>query len=242
MMRVKQADLIRFETLQGHRAIGNPDTFVSEIHQPGLGLSGSFLGPGAREKRPVNEGELHFPGMVGNGDREETGVLVIHMDEIDAVIRFEGHQPQPFPVKQILRYRQGDPWADRRKGRVSHHIALEPFHEGNTRILATAAAVRPQFVIRFRLERNAEPFDSAGIPRLVEFDPSDADARIVPLRDEPWKKVKMTIRATNRGGVQGAFDFVRITGFGLHDQPQAPQLKSNHKKTPSRGHAHSNAI
>ena len=85
MMRVKQADLIRFETLQGNRAIGNPDTFVSEIYHPGLGLSGSFLGPGAREKRPVNEGELHFPSMVGNGDREETGVIVIHMDEIDAV-------------------------------------------------------------------------------------------------------------------------------------------------------------
>ena len=32
----------------------------------------------------MEEGHLHFSGVIGNGDGEETGILVVHMDEIDA--------------------------------------------------------------------------------------------------------------------------------------------------------------
>ena len=173
-----------------------------EIHHPGLGLAGGFLGPSAGEKRAMEDGQLHFPGVIGNGDREEAGILVVHVDEIDAVIRIKGREPQSLPVKQILRYRQGDPWADGRKRRVSHHVALEPFHERDARILAAAAAVGPPLVIRFRLQHNAEPLDSAGIASLIEPNPGNADARIVALRDEPWKKVELTIGATNGSRIQ----------------------------------------
>ena len=74
-----------------------------------------------------------------------------------------------------------------------------------------------------------------GSPALVELNPGDADARIITLRDEPWKKVKLTIRATNGSGIQDAFDFVRIAGFRLHDQPQALQLKATHGGVSLRG-------
>src|SRR5271165_3887102 len=223
-MRVKQPHLIRFEAVQGHRAIGNPDAFVIEIDEQGLGLAGNFLGTGAGEKRPMNDGQLHLSGMIGNRDGEEAGVLVIHMDEINAIIGFEGSEAQTLPVKQILRCGQRYPWADRGKRRVSHHIALEPFYEGDTRVLATAAALRSKFVIRFRLERDAEPLDSAGIASAVEPDASDADARIVTLRDEPRKEVKTAVRPASGSRIQGAFDFVRITRRRLHHQPQTPQL------------------
>jgi hypothetical protein len=201
---------------------------VIEIEQARIALAGGFLRTGAGEKRPMNDGQLHLPGMIGYGDGEEAGVLVIHMDEINAIIRFEGSEAQTFPVKQILRYGQRDPWADRGKRRVSHHIALEPFYEGDTRVLATAAAGRSKFVIRVRLERDAEPLDPAGIASAVEPDASDADARIVTLSDEPRKEVKMAVRPANGSRIQGAFDFMRITGRRLHDQPQTPQLKSTH--------------
>ena len=115
MMRVEQAEMMRFEALQGHRAVGNPDAFMIEIHHPGLGLAGGFLGTSAGEKRAMEDGQLHFPGVIGNGDGEEAGILVVHVDEIDAVIRLKGREPQTLPVKQILRYGQGDPRADRAK-------------------------------------------------------------------------------------------------------------------------------
>jgi hypothetical protein len=227
-MRVKQPHLIRFEIVQGHRAIGNPDAFVIEIDQSRIGLAGGFLRTSAGEKRPMNDGQLHLPSMIGNGNGEEAGVLVIHMDEINAIIRFEGSEAQTLPVKQILRYGQRDPWADRGKRRVSHHIALKLSYEGDTRVLATTAAGRSKFVIRYWLKRDAKPFHSAGIASAVESDASDADARIVTLSDEPRKKVKMAVRPANGSRIQGAFDFVRITRHRLHDQPQTPQLESTH--------------
>ena len=74
-----------------------------EIHHPRLGLAGCFLGTSIGEKGSMEDGHLHFPGVIGNGDGEEAGILVVHVDEIDAVIRIKGRQPQSLPVKQILR-------------------------------------------------------------------------------------------------------------------------------------------
>ena len=70
-----------------------------EIHQPGFGLAGGFLGTSAREKWPVENGQLHLSGVISNGDREKAGILVIHMDEINVVIRCEGSQSDTLPMK-----------------------------------------------------------------------------------------------------------------------------------------------
>ena len=146
------------------------------IHHPGLGLAGGFLGAGAGKKRTVEQGQLHFPGVIGNGDGEDAGVLVVHVDEINALKGLEGRQPDPLPVEQILRHRQGNSGSARRKRRVSHDVMLERLDKGNPRILAAAAAVRSPLVISFRFERDAETFDSARIAGFVEFYAGDADA------------------------------------------------------------------
>ena len=98
-----------------HRAVGNPDAFMVEIHIAGSVVAGGFLGTSAGKKGAMEEGHLHFSGVIGNGDGEEAGILVVHMDEINAVIRSKGREPEPLPVKQILRDGQGNPRADRTK-------------------------------------------------------------------------------------------------------------------------------
>ena len=108
MMRVEQAGAMRRHACGRHRTIGNPDAFMFAIHDPGLALAGGFLGAGAGKKRTVEKGQLHFPGVIGNGDGEDAGVLVVHVDEINALKGFKGRQPDPLPVEQILRHRQGN--------------------------------------------------------------------------------------------------------------------------------------
>ena len=124
----------------------------------------------------MDQGQLQLPGVIGNGDREDTGILVIHMHEVDAVIRRKGRQPDPLPVEQILRHGQRNSGSARRKRRVSHDVMLEWLDKGNARILAAAAAVRSPLVISFRLKRNAETFDSGRVAGFVEFYAGDADA------------------------------------------------------------------
>ena len=146
---------------------------------------------------------------IGNGDGEEAGILVVHVDEIDAVIRTKGREPETLPVEQILRYGQGDPWAFGRKRRVRHHVALERFDKRDARIFAATTAVGPPLVVGFRLERDAEPLDAARIAGLIEPHARDADARVVAPRDEPRKQVELTIRPTNGRRIQDAFDLLR---------------------------------
>ena len=151
-------------------------------------------------------------------------------------IRLKGREPQALPVEQILRHGQGDPRADGRKRRVSHHIVLERFDKRDARILAATAAVGPPLVISFRLQCNAKPLDSARIAGFVELYAGNADARIIALRDKPWKQVKLTVRATNGSRIQDAFDLLRVARLRLHDQPQTLQLKATHR-FPSQSHA-----
>src|SRR5580658_1033819 len=81
-MGIKKAEVPRFEAIRRQRAIGDPDAFAIHIHKARLALAGSFLGTCAVEERPMEHGQLHFSGVVGTGNWEEAGVLVIHMDEI----------------------------------------------------------------------------------------------------------------------------------------------------------------
>src|SRR5664280_2749292 len=140
-----------------------------EIYRTGCGFAGSFLRTSAGEKGAVENGQLHFPSVIWNGDREEAGIFVVHMDEIDIIIRIKGSETQTLPVKQILRCCQSDPWAYWRKRRISHHVALEPFHKCNARIFAAAAAVRSPLIISFRFKRNAKPLDSDRLTSLIKL-------------------------------------------------------------------------
>src|ERR1700733_1051412 len=104
------------------------------------------------------------------------------------------------------------------------------FDKRDSRVLA-AATVRPPLVVRFRLERNAEPLDSRWIARLVKTNARDANARIIASRDEPWKQVQLTITAANRSRIQDALGLQRIAWFRLHDLAQAMQLKVTHRRS-----------
>ena len=119
-----------------------------------------------------------------------------------------------------------------RKCRVGHHVALERFHERDTRILAAAAAVGPPLIIGFRLQCDAEPLDATRIAGLIESNAGDADARIIASRHEPWKQIELAIRAADGSRIQDAFDLLWIARLRLHHQPQSLQLKSAHRLSP----------
>ena len=174
------------------------------------------------------------PGWIWNGDREDAGVLIVHAVKLNAVIRPEGSQPQALPAEQVFGYRQGDPWAFRRKRRVSHYVAPERFDKRDTRILAAAATVASPLVIRFGLQCNTEPLDARRVAGLIKPHACDADARVIAPRDQPREEVKLTIRATRGSWVQDAFGLQRIARLRLHHQPKALQLKSRHRLTSQR--------
>src|ERR1700683_236156 len=156
-------------------------------------VAGGFFGTSAWKKRTMQQSHLHFSGVIGNGDRKQTGILVVHMHEIDAAIRRKVRQSDPLPMEKIGRNGQRDPWADERKRGVRHHIALQRFDECNARILTATAAVRAPFVPGFRLECDAEPFYSARIACLIESHSGNSDARIVAPAFQPWKEIEMTV-------------------------------------------------
>ena len=67
-----------------------------------------MVGSSAGKKRSVQHGHLHFSSMIRHRDGKEAGVLVIHVDEINAVIRRKWSKPQTPPVKQVFRDGPGD--------------------------------------------------------------------------------------------------------------------------------------
>jgi hypothetical protein len=93
---------------------------------------------------------------------------------------------------------------------------LERFDKRYTRIFAAAAAVGSPLIIGFRLQCDAEPLDACRIASFIEPYSCNADARVIAPRDEPWKQVELTIRATNGGWIQDAFDLLGITRLRLH--------------------------
>ena len=86
--------------------------------------------------------------------------------------------------------------------------------------LRTPAAAYSAFVISLRFQRDPKPLDSARVPGVIEFYTGNADARIIAPRDNPRKKVKLTIVAANGGRIQHTFDLVRIASLRLHDLSQ----------------------
>jgi hypothetical protein len=177
----------------------------------------------------VQKRQCRLPRWIRNSDWEEAGILIVNAVELNAVVRPEGSQPHALPVEQILRFGKGDPWASRRKCRVSHHVVPKRFDERDTRILAATAAVGPPLVIGFRLQYDAEPLDACRIAGSIKPNSCNADARVISPRDQSREEVECTIRATNGRRIQDAFDLLGIPRFRLHQQPQALQLKSTHQ-------------
>ena len=103
MMRHEPAEAIRFVRLQGHYAVGNPDAFPIEINLTSRGMANDFLGTGARKEWSVQDGQLRVPGWIRNSNRKETGVLVIYVAALDAMVRTKGREPETLPVEQVLR-------------------------------------------------------------------------------------------------------------------------------------------
>jgi hypothetical protein len=139
------------------------------------------------------------PGWIGNGDREEARIFVIHVVKFDTVIRAKGRESKALPVEEVLRYSQGDPWTFRRKRRVDYDLALKRFDKGDAGILATTAAIGPPLIVGFGFQRDAEPFDPGRIARSIEPHSHNADARVIIFRDKPRKEIEPAGRST-RGG------------------------------------------
>jgi hypothetical protein len=70
-----------------------------QVHLTETFMAGGFLGSSTGEERSMKEAHLHFSAVVGNRDGKETGVLVVHMDEIDAFIRSEGGETKSLPMQ-----------------------------------------------------------------------------------------------------------------------------------------------
>ena len=101
-MRVEEAKVLRFAILSGHRGVRNPDTLAIVIDFAEPFLAGGFFGARTGEERAMQQGHLHLSAVIRNSDGEEAGILVVHVDEIDAVVGSEGRKPEPLPMKQIL--------------------------------------------------------------------------------------------------------------------------------------------
>jgi hypothetical protein len=125
----------------------------------------------------------------------------------------KGRQPQALPMEQVLRYGSGDSRASGRKCCVSHHVALQRFHERYARVFAAPTTIGPPFIIRFGFQRDAEPLDVYGIASFIEPHSCNADWRVIP-------------RATSRGrgrvrrqGHERQQDSVRLRSPGGYQAP-----------------------
>ena len=101
MMRGKPAEVIGSLPFKGDRTVGNPDAFPIDIHLAGRRVAGRLLRTCAGKKGPVEHTQFHVPGGIRNGDGEEAGIFVIHVADVDALIRTKGRKPQALPVEEI---------------------------------------------------------------------------------------------------------------------------------------------
>src|SRR5580692_7260017 len=225
VMRSKQV----FLALRGHRAVRNPNALPFQIRFTRRGLAGSFLCVSAGKKRPVEDGQFWMSGRIGNGDRKEAGVFIVHVAEIDALAVAKCREPQALPAEEILRDSQGDSWASRRKRRVAHDVSLARFQECDSRIFATTADIGLLFIIGFRLQRDAEALDGYWVSGVIESHSRNTDARVVSLRHQPRKEIERAVRAASGSWIQDPFDLLRITGLRLHDRSQTLQVKFTHR-------------
>ena len=101
MMR-ELVDETRSKSLHGNRAVGNPDAFAIKILRVGAAVASDLLRSSSRKEGPVKQGQLRLPGRIRNGCGERTGILVVHVAEIQPLKRSKRDKPEPLPAKQIL--------------------------------------------------------------------------------------------------------------------------------------------
>jgi hypothetical protein len=97
---------------------------------------------------------------------------------------------------------------------------LQRFHKGDTRVFTTTAA-RPQLIIGFRLQCDAEAFDACRIAGFVKSHSCDADTRVISTRNQPWEQVELTIRTASGSRIQDTFYLLLVTRLRLHDRSEA---------------------
>jgi hypothetical protein len=61
--------------------------------------AGSFLRTSAGKKGAMQESHLHLSAVAGNGDWKEASILVVHVNEIDALIGSKGREAEPLPME-----------------------------------------------------------------------------------------------------------------------------------------------
>jgi hypothetical protein len=139
--------------------------------------AGGFLRTSSGKERPMKQRQLRMPGWIRNGHGKEARVFVIDLVEVDSVCGSKLREAQSFPVKEIFRSGQGDSRPSRRKRRITHDVALERFDEGDAGVLASAPAVGTQFIVDFRLQRDAESLHADWVSGFVEA------TRAMPMRE-----------------------------------------------------------
>jgi hypothetical protein len=182
----------------------------------------------------MQQPQLHFPGMIWNGYREETGILVGHVAKVDALKPSEIDQPKPLPMEEIARLGHGNSWPLGREGSVCHQIALQWLHEGYARILTATASVGQKLIVGLWLKGNTQSLNANGGARLIEAHLGNSNARVVAPSHQSRKEKKAAVRAAHSCWIQNTFCLVRVTGLGFHHQAQALHLIVAHWSLPKQ--------
>src|ERR1700681_2513877 len=140
--------------------------------------------------------QLRLARGIRNGSGEWAGILVVNVAEIQALKRSKRDKPESLPVKEVRRACRGDARAARRARRISHDVALQRFDERDARVFAASAAVYATLIVGFRLHSDAETLDACRVSRFVKPHSGNADARVVPMRNQPGKEVQLAVRHT----------------------------------------------
>ena len=77
--------------------------------------------------------------------------------------------------------------------------------------------MRHEFLVRVRLQRDAEPLHAAGITHIIEQHTSDADTGKIPRCYQSRKQIELPIRPPHRRRIQHAFCLMRMARFRLHE-------------------------
>jgi len=129
-------------------------------------------------------------------------------------------------VEEIFRYGQRNARAIGRKCRISHHVALQRLHEGDTGIFAAATTIRPALVLGLRLQCNAKPFRPQSDRPLHRTAPEQSRcANNSPLR-RAGERGKADHRPAGRRRIENAFGLLRIAWLGFHHHADAFSLNS----------------
>ncbi len=175
VMRAKVTEVIRLAGLYSRRAVGNPNALSKKIHRALGRVARRFLRTSSGKEGSVQDGQCRLSRWIGNRDGEYAGILIVHVIEIDAVIRAKPGEPQTAPVEQVLRYSEGDSGSFARQRGVSHHVAAERLDERDARVLTTTSAVRKPLVIGFRFQSKAKSLDACRLTGLIKSNPGDTD-------------------------------------------------------------------